>query len=777
MSDASDHLHIVDYSFSTAASFPTPWLVRKFTLVEELSGDFQAVVELESDFRLADPTSMLGKDATLTLERKDGHKRTFSGVVQRIDLLTKTYESEHTLTQVTIEPAFSCLREEFGTRNFIKKTVPEILDEVLKPLVDDFLRETEQTLDKPRFEVGKEGSRPVYGARELCVQYGETTYQFARRIMAEEGIAYFFDFSDKFEKLVMVDENYLYPALDVDPVDVRLSEGTTAKVQLLTEFQLRHERVPAAVELRAFDFTRHLALSGKKTSNEKKNPKVAATPEDFGAAKVYDPRPEIALFDYKEEKFAFDKCDIEDKARLRLERERRHATRGSGSGNVVEFTAGHTFELAGDPVLSRSFAGKYLLTRVVHQGEAQGMRSRERKKSTAPNYTNTFECIPVNVPNALPPAVPFRPPLLPKPFAFEDYATIVSPDDKDPIHTDFHGRVRVRFMYERDEERPAQECSPFIPLAQGWAGDGFGLQIIPRAGMIVRVRYLHGDPDLPYVAGCVPTSTNFVPSALPDTKECLTLRTRSQREDGKDTIHFNEITLDDTKEKERFFQHAGWDMSTKVLNDQSNSVDGSQSVSVGGGRSVSVGATESISVTGNETQTYKANREMKVTGTNLDEISGKHTGTYKAAREETVTGGDKLTVASGGKTIDVTGKFGNTTDTEFKVTKAGTSMTITDDVDVNATGKYAIHNPGTSVKGEGTELALSGNSKVTITCGAASISLSSDGTIDITGSTVKIGNASCNAAFEAAGTTINGIKITSSAVGIHEITGALIKVG
>ena len=55
--------------------------------------------------------------------------------------------------------------------------------------------------------------------------------------------------------------------------------------------------------------------------------------------------------------------------------------------------------------------------------------------------------------------------------------------------------------------------------------------------------------------------------------------------------------------------------------------------------------------------------------------------------------------------------------------------------------------------------------------------MKSDGTIEITGVKVKIGNANNNAAFEPAGTTINGVKITSASVGMHEISGALIKVG
>jgi type VI secretion system secreted protein VgrG len=257
------------------------------------------------------------------------------------------------------------------------------------------------------------------------------------------------------------------------------------------------------------------------------------------------------------------------------------------------------------------------------------------------------------------------------------------------------------------------------------------------------------------------------PYSLPEHKTQSGIKSRSTK--GGHAQNFNEIRFEDLKGKEELHLQAEKDMSTLVKNNQSTSV--------GADRSVSVGGNQSTTVTKNETQTYKANRKMDVTGTNDDTITGAHTGTYNAGRTETVKKGDTLTVVGSDKTVTVHGKYDNTVDTEFKVTKAGTSLTITDNCVLEATGKMDFHNPGTSVVGEGTKLTLNGNSEVTITCGSASISLKSDGTIEIKGTTVRIGNSTNNAAFEPAGTTINGVKITSAAVGIHELSGALIKVG
>jgi type VI secretion system secreted protein VgrG len=352
-------------------------------------------------------------------------------------------------------------------------------------------------------------------------------------------------------------------------------------------------------------------------------------------------------------------------------------------------------------------------------------------------------------------------------------ALVVGPSGEE-IHVDEFGRVRIQFDWDRLGSRD-EKSSIWVRVSQVWAGKQWGAIHIPRIGQEVIVDFLDGDPDRPIIIGRVYNKDNMPPYGLPDNKTQSGIKSRSSM--GGAASNFNEIRFEDLKGKEEFHIQAEKDMSTLVKNDQSTSVGANRSVSVGGNHSVSVTGTQSTTVTKDETQTYKANRTMKVTGKNDDEVTDTHTANYKNTRTETVKAPDKLTVDGGDKTVTVHGKYDNTVDTEFKVTKGGTSLTITDDADLNASGKIHLHNAGTSMKGEGTALSLSGNSEVSITCGSASITLKSDGTIEITGTTVKVGNSSNNAAFEPAGTTINGVQITASATGIHQLSGALVKVG
>jgi type VI secretion system secreted protein VgrG len=373
----------------------------------------------------------------------------------------------------------------------------------------------------------------------------------------------------------------------------------------------------------------------------------------------------------------------------------------------------------------------------------------------------------------------YRMPRIPKPVVSGAQTARVVGAKDDEIMTDKYGRIKVKFHWDRREdtdETPEANSSCWIRVAQLWAGANWGAMHIPRVGHEVVVQFMNGDPDRPLVTGSVYNATNMPPYKLTDHMTQSGIKSHSTK--GGTDQNFNEIRFEDLKGKEELHMQAEKDMSTLVKHNQSTTVNVDRSVSVGGNHTVSVTGTQSTTVTKDETQTYKANRKMTVTGTNTDEITKAHKGTYLATRTEEVTGNDELTVLKGSnKKITVHGKFDNEVDTEFQVTKAKTKLTITDDCEVDASGKIHLHNPGTSVKGEGTNLSLNGNAQVTITCGAASISLKSDGTIEITGKTVKVGNKTNNAAFEPAGTTINGVKITSAAVGMHEITGGLIKVG
>ena len=113
-------------------------------------------------------------DAALTSgELAERPVRRFCGIVQKLDDMG--FDEAFRFYKIHVRPRFWLLTQTSDCRIFQEKSVPDILQTVLDGL-------------NTRFQL-KDG----YHARPYCVQYNETSYDFVRRIMSEEGMFYFFE--------------------------------------------------------------------------------------------------------------------------------------------------------------------------------------------------------------------------------------------------------------------------------------------------------------------------------------------------------------------------------------------------------------------------------------------------------------------------------------------------------------------------------------------------------------------------------------------------------
>jgi type VI secretion system secreted protein VgrG len=760
----------VDYTFHCTGT-PAQWHVRSIHIAEELSGEFIARVEIEADDPAADPGELLGASATLTLSRTTFPPtvRHWSGIVRFVEEPATSGFLEKRIAVVALEPAFACLKESTLTRKFQEMTIPDILREVLKEVKGPVKRETQLKLlrekDGPEAET-------EYAVRDLCVQYGETTHQFLRRLMAEEGMAYFFVPGEGAEKLVVVDDHTSFPN-DLGTVQLLPTSEKVQMAEAVHSFNLVRSRGPRRAEVHGFEVTKHRTLRAERSREDE------GVKGQRGDAELHQPGTRVTPFDFKDD--VYKRSDIRVQAGLELERALTRSVEGRGAGDVIGFAPGQRFTLATETLGLPHGGGAYLVTTVHHAGEnPERFASAE---TPAHGYENSFTCIPDSV--------PFRPPLLPKPTAIEDWALVVSAFTADPIHTEKHGRVRVRFGYDPEERQPADRCSPWIPVLQGWAGNGYGLQIIPRAGMLVRIRYLFGDPDRPFVAGCLPTGMNAVPSALPMHKSRLTLRTRSLRAGGDDRVHFNEITLEDAAEKEELFIHAGHDYRRKVLNDERTEIDHDESRAIGNDQTLEVNGKRTKTVHKDETITVKQKRETTVQGDNTRHVHGKDTqtvqkeqmvtvhgprtvtvdqldkGLYNAGRDQTVTGDDKLHVTQRQVVI---------ADDEWLAVQGPTELSLKGGhARLNAGGDITLKVDGGQLymQKNGTAI-LECNEQVELRCGESSITVTPT-KIEIASPQVQLSGANGAVTLDRTGANTTGLNVTSTAMVKNELTGALVK--
>ena len=166
------------------------FLLRKMEIHEKLSElytiDIQMLHEEPTEnFKptMVDPGSILGKSVTATILQPDGSSRYFNGIINNFSQGTRNLR--YSIYYATIVPHAWILTQNVQSRIFQQKSVPEILQEVFDG-----------------FEVSFE-LQGDFKKRNYCVQYRESDFDFASRLMEEEGIFYFFENTVDKDRLVI----------------------------------------------------------------------------------------------------------------------------------------------------------------------------------------------------------------------------------------------------------------------------------------------------------------------------------------------------------------------------------------------------------------------------------------------------------------------------------------------------------------------------------------------------------------------------------------------
>jgi type VI secretion system secreted protein VgrG len=638
--------------------------------------------------------------------------------------------------RIHVVPALRLLAQALGSRIFQDQTVPEILKAVLEPALGAF----ERQLDVEALST----STTEYPKRDYCVQYRESLFDFVSRLMEEDGIAYYFKVSGDKEVLVLVDQssgdpNAAFPEAEIiDPDASRMVPIITDRPDLADRDSLRHfdwiqPLRPNQVVVRSFDW---------KTFAPAGEPLQATVPAEAPSPlrRWYVDSPARKAVDEQagaDPKSSFDGTAIDEPSAEALRRYELFASQtklGRGRSNCVGFSAGARFTID-DRSFSLVEGLELLLTRLTHQGEAPGTEASGQ--SDGGRYENAFECIPV--------AHGFRPPrVTAAPKIHGPQTATVTGSGGEEIHTDKHGRIKVRFHW--DEHHPLDDtASCWVRVAQMWAGPSWGTWFVPRVGMEVVVEFLDGNPDRPLVTGCVYNSANPPPYPLPDEKTKSTIKSSSSKGGGG----FNEFRFEDAKGAEEIFLHAqkdldeviGNDMSTSVGHDQTLGVDNDRTKTVKGHETITVKKDRMTAIDGSESTTIKGSVNTIIEG---GANKGKGTDPSALGMGVDVTGeynikaSSKLTVTVGASTLVMdTSSIALTTSSKLTLTVGGSSITLVPaQIDVASATVIAAGGPGASVLKLDGDADLEGGGKVLAHQGGSHVLL--DGTAEMKGSTAKV---------------------------------------
>jgi type VI secretion system secreted protein VgrG len=581
-------------------------LVQAMHGEERISGLFHFSLEMQSEEKALDFSKIVGKAVTVTIGLSDGTSRYVNGIVGRFvqggsDARFTTYYAE-------LHPWLWLLTMTADCKIFQNKSVPDLLTGLFTELgFTDYRNDCSGT----------------HAAREYCVQYNESAFAFASRLLEEEGIFYFFEHADGKHTLVLADAATAFVAVPGAATVDYGSYGSWQQQNVVTGCTLEEAVIPGQFAVDDFGFeTPSTDLMGSSDSSKATN----------GSKR--------RMYEYPG---GFTKKDAaEGLAKRRMEEQEAPQKILRGTSLCRAFLPGYKTTLAKH--FRDDANAAYVLYRVSHS-------------ATVEDYSNSFEAFPA--------ATVYRPRRTTrKPVIPGTQTAIVVGKSGEEIWTDQYGRVKVQFHWDQAGKND-ENSSCWIRVAHGWAGKAWGSMFLPRIGQEVVVSFLEGDPDRPLITGSVYNAEQTVPYTLPADQTKSTIKSNVSKGGGG----FNELRFEDKKDSEEIFLQAQKDLNAVIRNNETHKVGfekkdkGNQTIDIYNDRTVTLdqgneklqvkkGNRDVLVDTGNETHKVAGTRDVTVTKaethTNSDNFDQKVTKNYtlKVDGDLTITVTGKVTIKS-----------------------------------------------------------------------------------------------------------------------------------
>lgn len=523
------------------------------------------------DVRIALPTvgtrelvgQMIGASAELRIAGTDAPARRIHGIISKARALLHHQQDSRSWYQLRLRPRLWLTKKGKDSRVFQDMSTRQIVEAVL----------SERSIGHQwRLERS-------YPERPYCVQYQESDYHFIRRLLAEDGIYYFFEDPDH---LILADTMQgMRPIQAEHRLLYRPQDGLRENANELRSFVPTRAVVPTHATVRHHDHERpHVNFTSSAEHRD-----AARNPVE-----VYDFRYEIE----EEEVAAHGATNL-------LEQVRRHDVTFEGVSSCRHLGAGRTMVVAEH--VDADLDGEYCIAHLTYRGEQAVGGDRAR----------TFDATCIALPAG---AVP-RPRRRKRKLQQVVETAVVTGPAGEEIHVDTHGRIKVQFHWDRRGDR-TDRSSCWLRTVQPWAGAAWGSQFIPRVGMEVLVASVGGDADQPVVLGALYNGATPVPFPLPENKTQSGIRTASSP-GGNGS---NELRFEDAAGKEEIYLHAERDFEAQIDHDHRRIVAGKEQVVVGRDRHVAVDGNLVQTVGGHAVTSVERSRVVHVVGQQLIEIDG-----------------------------------------------------------------------------------------------------------------------------------------------------------
>lgn len=535
---------------------------------EEISQPFDYRLELITNVPNPDLTGWIGKLAEFDIYPGAGEERVFAG---RIYAARKVVGDDVGRVFVQVRPAYHALSYASATHFVQDKTSVEIFEGM--------------TADVTGL-VKTVSVSPAPPKRGYAVRYDESEIDFLARLLAQDGIMYFFVYDRSAgayrHKMIVTTKPADYIDIAAGPVEF-VAGSKVGHIDTL-------ERHYAAAARKA----KHVSFNVNKL--DEPFLKEGSGSESWGAVYTH----EYETIGYE----AMASGDVASRQKATDEHGSQCSDRIEGSSYEPSFMAGGRAEIVGGKDLAPK---RVVLTSVVHSAYDPWMFG---EASTA-RYGNRFTAIDAS--KTCRPRVDAPPRVAPGPMLgvveFDGAAT-------GEIKVDKEWRVPVAISNARDYAKAGFPKQVWIPVQQQWAHSTHGAQFFPRIGTRVIIDFLYGNPDLPIITGTVYTPSQAYPFD-PKSKVTQTGWRSVTEKNGSIT---QEFYFEDKKGAEEIKLYTGRDYRREIDQDDWGTVKRDQTLevqrdrkrTVKGKETVDVTQTRTITVTDKNLLESKAEIELKV---------------------------------------------------------------------------------------------------------------------------------------------------------------------
>lgn len=545
--DGPDSKHrLIDLEWPGADDAPPLW-PHGLRYRDELNHPFELAATCFCNAEGIDLKLLLGRHVAFGVDTGAGKRRWLSGII------TEAAKGDGTGSFATIdlkvESALSLLDRRRTCRIFQDQSVPQIIAAVLEEH-----RQRNPTIAAAFSYVS--ALQRDYPPRSYCIQFNESDQAFIDRLLAEEGITYYFTF-DQQQGVIAHQLVLTETALHLEQLPHALHFRTQADAvgqqeQWLTSWAAQSRLGGSRVSLSSHDYQPATRLQGQDENAQEhgEHGRQAATSlTDYQALAPYYADHERELGTY---------------ARRRMQAEEQQARTFHGRGRLRSLATGQSILLedhpahAGESEQQRTFVvtGIELQLRnstpeawqlppsLLEQADQCGsgdaaadaddiqlrFSAVQRDVPLVPRYVGRFDRPTANGPQT---------------------ATVVGPAGEE-VFTDPLGRIRIQFHWQRPDEHPAgtaagnERSSTWVRVAMPSSGEGFGHQFVPRIGQEVLVAFLHNDIDRPVVVATLYNGRHATPGfsgrrGLPGNAALSGIQSREHHGQGH-----SELLMDDT---------------------------------------------------------------------------------------------------------------------------------------------------------------------------------------------------------------------------------------